>query len=372
MATTAAQMAAYIYPDQEDPEGAFSWWLSPCGGTNLVPDEIKKIFGILSTVAGGISSFKPPKKIGKGSGKKDDDGNPTDQSKPRAGGGGTTKKKKCNIKPAESTVRVGEAKNTLRRQSCVGDKTQKDELVITSVVYAAGAVKTQVAKTCDQSWSQACFHYSSAIRVNPSWATLVCPPEAAITSRGKQKRPVVAEWNKQHSGTGWLDQTLRDTCERDEYPPIYMLGPSDTALINSGKAPAANQPYTGQLIRLLPDDENSKAGGMWRQACFKGPTKALSDREFRDKFNAAPASDKKKTNPKPGVVQTMVQVTVNSRPEFTISSWGQAGNPPQDDGLRDNPCWPRARAPNDPMYNLLTYDPRYGRMAPPNDYKRNI
>jgi hypothetical protein len=45
MATTAAQMASYFYPEGEAPEDAFSWWLSPCGGSELVPDEIKKAFG---------------------------------------------------------------------------------------------------------------------------------------------------------------------------------------------------------------------------------------------------------------------------------------------------------------------------------------
>lgn len=70
MATTAAQMAAYAYPEEEDPEGAFSWWLSPCGGTNLVPDDIKRAFDILSTVADGVSSFSKPKNIPKGSGRK--------------------------------------------------------------------------------------------------------------------------------------------------------------------------------------------------------------------------------------------------------------------------------------------------------------
>lgn len=82
MATTAAQMAAYLYPEEEDPEGAFSWWLSPCGGTDLVSEDIKKVFGILSQVADGLSSFAAPKNLKKGSGKKGDDGNPNDQSTP--------------------------------------------------------------------------------------------------------------------------------------------------------------------------------------------------------------------------------------------------------------------------------------------------
>ncbi|EHK96459.1 putative Killer toxin subunits alpha/beta [Glarea lozoyensis 74030] len=93
MATTAAQMAAYAYPEEEDPEGAFSWWLSPCGGTNLVPEELKKAFNILSTVAGGVSNFKVPKNVPKGSGKKGDEANPTDRAKPKPSGSGSGKNK---------------------------------------------------------------------------------------------------------------------------------------------------------------------------------------------------------------------------------------------------------------------------------------
>jgi hypothetical protein len=66
-------MAAYLYPEEEDPEGAFDWWLKPCGGTTLVPDQIKQLFDTLSTVADGVSSFKKPKNLKKGSGKKGDD-----------------------------------------------------------------------------------------------------------------------------------------------------------------------------------------------------------------------------------------------------------------------------------------------------------
>jgi hypothetical protein len=58
MVTTAARMIASLYPKEEGHEGAFSWWLSPCGDTNLVSEEIKKAFDILSQVANGVSSFK--------------------------------------------------------------------------------------------------------------------------------------------------------------------------------------------------------------------------------------------------------------------------------------------------------------------------
>lgn len=155
MAATAAQMASYLYPDEEDPEGAFSWWLSLCGGTTLVPDEIKKIFGILSTVADGVSSFKKPKNLPKGSGKKGDGANPVDQGTPRAPGKGNgNNKPACKIPASQATKRL---RHTLREQKCVNDKTEVTEWIVTSLAYAANAAPTRVAKPCKAIWPQACW-----------------------------------------------------------------------------------------------------------------------------------------------------------------------------------------------------------------------
>lgn len=363
MATTAAQMAAYIYPEEEDPEGAFSWWLSPCGGTELVPEEIKRIFDILSAVSGGVSSFKEPKNISRGSGKKGDDGNPNDRSAPRPGSGvtpgsGGKKKKKCYIPPSRATVRV---RGTLRRQSCVADETQKDELVITSVHYAANAAPTQIAMECSKRWSQACFHYSSAISVHRHWATLTCPPEAATSSRSRTQGPVVDAWSSQHRGAGWTDKNHRthDPCERDEYPPAYLLTPEDFAFAFSG----IND--EGQAMRYLPGMQNGGAAHMWKGVCFMPPLQALSDQEFADKVNNAPAAVTKVVRHN-NVVQTHAAITVDQHPEFTISKWGHSGNPPVDDGMRANPCWPSRIAPDDPGFALMTYDQYYTSTVPYN------
>ncbi|KAK1486753.1 hypothetical protein CCUS01_15083 [Colletotrichum cuscutae] len=219
IANTAAQLAAYLYPKEEDPEGAFSWWLQPCGGTNLVPEDIKKVYDI--------------RKIQKG--------------------------RKCRVPPAKSTMRLGAAKNTLRIQSCVNDATRKNNLVVTSVVYAPNAKPTVVERECSQKWSQACFHYSSAIKVNPQWATLTCPPEAAATAWRLDAEAVPA-FQKQHKGNRWLDEVKSNPnkvdCDKDEYPPAYLLGLQDPARLNSSKN------AQGQLIRLIPGGINRGAGHM--------------------------------------------------------------------------------------------------------------
>lgn len=281
-----------------------------------MPDEIKQIFSILSQVTDGVSSLKAPKNDGKGSGKKGDDGNPVDHSTPRAptnsGNGGT--KKKCRIPASKQTKRIGAAKNTMRIQSCVADKTVKSEMIITSLTCASNAEPTKVAKHCEKLWSQACFHYSSAIQVNPQWATLTCPTEAASTKHRLQAG-ATATWSSQHRGDGWMLETNRvhDNYDRDEFPPVYLLGAADPAYINSGHN------SRGQLVRYMPYKDNQRTGQMWKGSCFNGPVKRVSDREFQDQIALAPAANKQVIKAA-GLEQTIAGITVNSRPEFSFSS----------------------------------------------------
>jgi hypothetical protein len=199
-ATTAAQVVAYAYPEGENPVGAFEWWLSPCGGSDLVPAELKRVFDILSAVAGGVSSFVEPKNIKKHSGKKGDAANPTDRAKPKAGTGtgpngtgkpGATRVRKCNVPPSKSSIILGGAKNTLRLQSCVAahppgsSSTSKEDYVIKSLTF--GPQPTTIAKVCSKQNSQACFHYSTAIVDNPAWEVLKCPH--GNVKNDKENRP---------------------------------------------------------------------------------------------------------------------------------------------------------------------------------------
>ncbi|PQE29035.1 glycoside hydrolase family 18 protein [Rutstroemia sp. NJR-2017a BBW] len=365
MAITAAQMASYLYPDGEDPAGAFNWWLSPCGGTNLVPDDIQNVFGILSTVADGISSFKKPKNVPKGSGRKGDGANPVDQSTPKAPDKDTGDKKKpaCRIPASRATERLV---NMVRENKCVNDKTQVTEWIVTSVIYAANAAPTHVAKPCKDIWPQACWHYSSAIRQNPSWATLTCPPEAGASEKPQIRRVVPQRWGSQHDGLGWWDLesgnrpelTGSQSCQADEYPPLYFLTEQSPAYINAGRdAPG------GQLVRSLPSKQNSNAAnGMWKGVCFKEvlTSSAISNKDLKDKVDASGAklrlvelnegAKNKRTFKRYG------EITVNVRPEFSISSWPAAA---PNDGLDQNPCWPQSTAPRDPGFALFSNDPYY-------------
>ncbi|KAL7962511.1 hypothetical protein V8C34DRAFT_325324 [Trichoderma compactum] len=309
----------------------------------------------------------PSKSIPKGSGKKDDDGNPTDRGKPRPNTGGSGKgtpaKKQCKVPPSKQTQGLGQGMNTLRIQSCVGDKTKTTEIVVTSLDYAANAKPTQVAKHCDAAWSQACYHYSSAIQVNRQCATLTCPQEAAATKHRLDAR-ATSVWSSQHAGEGWQDRDAAgrtwQNCDRDEYPPVCLLGETDPAYINSGSN------SKGQLVRYVPNTQNQKAGQMWKGTCLGTPVRALSDKVLMDSVAKAPQS-KKQNIQKVNFEQTMAEIGVDTRPEFTISSWGPPSS--SDAGLSANPCWPKGIAAADPGFALLTYDFYYGGRAPAYDYK---
>ncbi|OAA42196.1 glycoside hydrolase family 18 protein [Metarhizium rileyi] len=348
MAATAAQMAAYIYPEGEDPAGAFNWWLSPCGRlSNLVPDDIKRAFEILSAVTDGVSGFKPPRNFKKGSGKKGDAGNPINQQRPRTlNNGGNNSKSQKN----------GLYKNTVQFQSCVQDKTKTENLVIASAHYHTNAKPSKVVKVCPKEFTQACYHYSSAIRVSPQWATITCPPEAG-KANWRFDGKATSTWAAQHGGTGWQDKAHRKEprCDRDEYPPAYFLNEQDDAWKWGGK-PQGN----GQLIRFVPEKQNRKAGKLWQGVCFRGPVEAISDTELVNLVRNAPAKQQKVI--KDGhVTATLAEVTVTQRPQWQMA-FEHTASPLPNDGLNDNPCWPSKIAPQDPGFALLTFDPYYTSM----------
>jgi hypothetical protein len=391
MALNAARLSTYTYPSGQDPEGAFDWWLSPCGGSDLVPDDIKKAFDILNTVAGSVGSFKPPAKVKPGSGKKGDEGNPNDRTKPTTkptatesctadpkvtGGvhnvrgldiaaGKCQKPSKCVVKTPR--YRMGSQKNTIRNVQCVNNQPVTNDVVVTSVVYKPNPTATTFTATCSAKWTQACYHYSSVIRNHKDWAVLTCPPAAGTTGY-RMDAAATNEWSNQHKGAGWKEKkSWPKTCDRDEYPPAYLLSNTDTAYVKAGKD------ATGQMVRYVPDEENRGAGSLWGSLCLREPLLALNPDEIMNRanqhgFGATVRTRKVRTNT---WTETQVGITVDHRPRFTIGSWGHAANPLPDDGLSANPCWPSAAAPDDPGFALMTYDPWYQGKPPPYKYNQD-
>ncbi|KAM0329996.1 hypothetical protein ACHAQA_004165 [Verticillium albo-atrum] len=378
-----AQMINHFYEEGEDPVGAFEWWLWPCGSTSLVPDDIKEVFDILTAVTEGIS-YKEPK-LKKGTGKKGDKTNPRpiDRKPPKSGGGsGNGVKKplrKCRIPKGQSTYIVGQSKNTLRMQSCVGQTTMRAESVITSLTYAPNAQPTMIHGTCSRKYAQACYHYSSVIRNNPSWATIQCPQEAA-KPQYRFNAFATSKWDTQRAGGGWLDPNhqpwwLKDpkkhSCQRDEFPPAYLLNEKSVAYINSGKDAVG-----GQLMRFLPHLHNIGGGKMWKGACFSSLTRKMTVAGFKQSFDIAGKSTFSNGQVKAGLNlrQDGSGGDVSVWPRFTISSWEHSANPAPFDGLYENECWPKGIVPKHAGFVLLDYDPwnKNNELGHGYDYKKKM
>jgi hypothetical protein len=328
-----------------------------------LPEDVKKVFNIINTVTGVATSFRPPRNIPKNSGRKGDRGNPRDQSKPRNRGGNSNsdnkkdqdrrdreacKRGKLQKRAVVGTSRVG--KITMRTVTCGNNgKPTTEERVFTSAVYAANAQETVFSATCSAEYTQPCHHYSSVVRVKPAWASLTCPPEAATKANSRARLPATASWEKQHRGKGWRT-SLPANCQRDEYPPAYLL--------------TKGAGYSDQLVRYLPGAQNGAAGNIWQGVCFADPIKDLSDAEFERLFSTKGARTMNINNGKRYFAPI---VTLPTRPVFSWAAWNHQTLP--NDGLDDNPCWPSKQAPNDPGFALLTDDPYYGGVPPPYDYQ---
>ena len=91
-----------------------------------------------------------------------------------------------------------------------------------------------------------------------------------MTSKTRLHGPAVRAWSVQHNGPGWqkyirVNQEAAK-CQRDEYPPVYLLEETDTAYANGGKDNAG-----GQAIRWIPSFDNGRAGDEFAHVCFNPP-----------------------------------------------------------------------------------------------------
>lgn len=272
------------------------------------------------------------------------------------------------------------SRNTIISTECNRGQDTTHSYIITSVSYRANAQQLQVKATCRAEWDQACYHYSSVIRENPSFATLTCPPSAATVKNIRPSLKATSIWEDQHKGgykgkpkgsrkEEWQNQIYRDEedCQRDEYPPAYLLTPSDQAYQLAGVH------RDGQMMRWLPGGQNQGAGSMWRGICLSAPLMELSERQIVDMANDNTKNFGRKLKVDgPTLTTYSVGITVDQKPEFTIAQWDHAGAAAsQDDGLSQNKCWPRKAAPDDPGSTLLKVDRYYDNRVVPYDYDKD-
>lgn len=196
----------------------------------------------------------------------------------------------------------------------------------------------------------------------------------AKKGRGR-KDPATKLWGVEHSGKGWKQTSttylvnngkvtrtanqLGNMCARDEYPPVYLLGPRDPVLLNGGHDPKA------QLVRYLPMVQNSGAGNMWAGACFNGILNQVDNQKLMRQIQL---SRHKRSMPiKNDYAKVNVGINMDRTPVFSIAKWEHKSL--TSDGIWDNTmCWPKAKAPQDPGWALLDIDPwnNNGRVRPYN------
>lgn len=177
----------------------------------------------------------------------------------------------CNIQRAPTQKVLGKpftgAKNTIMSYEvdCKAKVTTTHQTIITSLVYPNNLAPTQVTAACKTEYGQACYHYSSVIANNKQWATLTCPEAAATSANDRKDTGIVDKWSTSRNGKGWIDpglSSMSPQCDRDEYPPVYLIDPSGSVAKDRGTSKA------GQRLRVLPKSENTDAAKMWTGICF--------------------------------------------------------------------------------------------------------
>lgn len=177
----------------------------------------------------------------------------------------------CNLQRAPAQKVSGKpftgAKNTIMSYDvdCKAKVTTTHQTIITSLVYPNNLAPTQVTATCKSEYGQACYHYSSVISNNKQWATLTCPEAAATSANDRKDTGIVDKWSTSRNGKGWIEPSLSSMspqCDRDEYPPVYLIDPSGSVAKDRGTSKA------GQRLRVLPKSENADAAKMWTGICF--------------------------------------------------------------------------------------------------------
>ncbi|XXG95828.1 hypothetical protein Hte_002099 [Hypoxylon texense] len=251
---------------------------------------------------------------------------------------------------------------------------------------------------CKKEHSQACYHYRSVMSrwaATRSMTEWTCQETATSWAKGDKKgwgndglatekwgstalarmpgtsgRPAKAPWqhwfpwsngyvyreNVMENGKVKLDgngNTVFKGCDRDEFPPRYFWPGDD-------KAPKDMR----QWVRFVPEDQNRGAGGLWAGFCndhnAASTTKPANKPEETYVISANIKSQKaitREEHPKGKDKTIHSTVTISTlRAIFSISEF--EGLKPNDDGLEENPCYPKALI-NDPGWALLTDDEWY-------------
>lgn len=243
--------------------------------------------------------------------------------------------------------------------------TPRNSLHVSVVTKSIPVLKT-ITKTCNARHAkQACYHYYSVIKNNPasSWDYFTC-----TDGQARVDGTATDSWEKQHPKNAWRDYLPKAftntagvvSCQRDEYPPGFF-----------------HKKGNPQVIRWLPQKDNSRGGNLWAGFCSKNdggykngqllkesiPKKLLGDELNLKLLDLSPNPVVRTKRGADGKATTMSQYEAKfTRAVFHIKfDWvgRPAPGPANDWYLSQNPCWPKAVATDDPGYNLNTDDNWY-------------
>ncbi|KAL9113309.1 MAG: hypothetical protein Q9227_002644 [Pyrenula ochraceoflavens] len=391
---SAAKLAAYAYDGGQMGLDAFSNWLNPCGSTSKLPPDLQKVFDIMNDVDSMVipGGFKPPKGLGKGSGKPGDKGDPSPKDPSKTDSPKTTDPPETTD-PAKTTdpPNTTDKDKDKDKSSCSKKKTKRngdsdkddcddDDSTVTHIDKSTPKTTT-ITKTCQgKSHTQACYHYYSAIQ-NYDWvkSTFTC-----TDSNKRRKGKATNIWTQQHTNRDWWkytttsylfkgDKMSAPECQADEFPPGYFWS------TNTKQSLLAK---TGQLIRWLPQSENGGAAKLWTSFCDNNDGGAGNGQTYkRDNQNANVKEGQlnkrlvslqepaKKKNKGADGTTTAIYDADFTRAVFALDfDWTGVDKPTKQNnwGLKENPCWPQDIVPDDPGYALLEDDNWYNTAAPKN------
>ncbi|KAH9211736.1 hypothetical protein DL95DRAFT_411781 [Leptodontidium sp. 2 PMI_412] len=315
-----------------------------------------------------------------------------------------------SIEPVESNSAcglVGRANAKQLPQGKVGEDERSTECARTGKGKTVHITKTKVPmgwyssvlpQKCPQKFSQACYHYSRALTkdlrirsvmsVHTSTTDMVrftCGATANTGLDGKTtsswgsslmtKFPATPNQHNFAWANGFVEltesfkmsgtkiTTITNGCDRDEWPPRYFW-PGDTVAAAKGLK---------QRVRFLPAPENRGAGQIWNQFCNKNAaqvTKAKTNKGLKTSVTTSYINSKWIRTIGTAVVDnplivgktTTIISTVSvdtGRAVFTIADWDGLPDDKDWHGLKENRCWPKALASEDPGWVLLTDDEFY-------------
>ncbi|KAK4442307.1 hypothetical protein QBC34DRAFT_363987 [Podospora aff. communis PSN243] len=354
------------------------WIRKDCGGIEInVAGDLGKIFTNIVTSSDDVGKSKGCKQKNKPTTAK-----PTSEP-PKAT---TTEPKPTTTDQATTTATsqssAGACKKRLQAradglvEAKLGEDMTSEEcnngvmtVHITSTQKKIGSYLTTIGKACRQDWTQACYHYRSVMSVHTATESMhrwTCHATKGTSKAGQTTEHWGALAINTMKGQHWFPwmngfiarSPKGKVCEKDEWPPRYFWPGDKEALKRNMK----------QRVRLLPQNENGGAGSMWAHFCEDNNAQTVKNKPGTTYVNPSfiqtvKSESKQEVNKGTTTIKSTVSVDT-AHAVFTITDFQGIDLNDKLHGLKENPCWPKALAGDDPGFVLLTDDEYYATQPP--------